>query len=63
VKLKGIIVFYLNYVDGTEPSPEKLMEAVRKQNEALISQLKNEGFEMMYVPVVGESSRIERVVF
>lgn len=61
--MRGIIAFYINYASDSKPSEQELIEMIKKQNKELLDKFKSEGYEIMFFPVVGESSRIERVDF
>lgn len=59
--LKGIVTFFINYIPGEEPKPEILLDLIKKYNSDLLGKLENEGYKIMFVPTVRESSRIEVV--
>lgn len=59
--MRGIVSFFINYVPGEEPKPEVLLDLIRKYNSDLLNKLENEGYKIMFIPTVRESSRIEIV--
>ena len=61
--MKGLVTFFVNFVPEKGPTADDLIQVIRENNKELIQNLKNEGYEIMYVPVTGESSRVEVVDF
>lgn len=61
--MKGIIVFYVNHKPETADTVQSTIESIQKQNKSLLEKLTTDGYEIMYVPTVGEATRMERVLF
>lgn len=60
---KGIIIFYVNvnpeYMKDIKP--QELIDITRENNVENIIRYKEEGWDVMFMPTVGESSRCEKV--
>ena len=61
--LKGIIVFYINFSKDDSRNQEQFMSFIRDTNKLWIERTEKEGYGTMFVPTVGEASRIEKIDF
>ena len=59
--MKGFIVFYCNYYPELNQTAEVHMQIAKNQNTDLIAMLKEEGYEVMFIPCTKESTRVEKV--
>ena len=60
---KGIVIFYVNVnVEHMETiKPQQLIDMTRENHVENIAALKEEGWDIMFMPCVGEASRVEKI--
>ena len=60
---RGLVIFYVNvnveFMDKV--TPQTLIDLAKENHVTNISQLKDEGWDCMFIPCVGEASRVEKV--
>lgn len=70
--MKGLVVFYINTSSAEASSKtaeqivadnQRIITVIKAQNEELIKRMVDDGYEVMYMPVVGEASRVDRIDF
>lgn len=60
---KGIVVFYVN----VNPEhfefikPQEMIDMVRENHVENIQNIKNNGWDIMFVPCINEASRVEKI--
>lgn len=59
--MKGLIVFYVNHHPENGDDPMTVIELIQKYNKEIIEKLTEEGYKMVYVPTINESTRVDRV--
>jgi hypothetical protein len=61
--MKGLVTFYVNYDPEKGEKVEPLFDIIRDQNKELITILEEDGYKVAFVPVCGESARVEKMDF
>jgi hypothetical protein len=62
--MKGIIAFYINRrADSPESIVPDTIAGIQKQNATLLDKLTKEGYEIAFIPITGEATRMERILF
>ena len=60
---RGIVIFYVNVnVEHLEHvKPQELIDMTRENHVETISGLKDEGWDIIFMPCIGEASRVEKI--
>jgi hypothetical protein len=60
---KGIVIFYVNVnAEHLEHvKPQELIDMTRENHVETITSLKGDGWDIIFMPCIGEASRVEKV--
>ena len=61
--MKGLLVFYVNFPVDAENNIKEILTEAKEFNKEWINKIHEVGYQIMFVPVQGESSRVEKVDF
>jgi hypothetical protein len=60
---RGIVIFYVNvnpeHLEAVKP--QELIDMTRENHVETITSLKEDGWDIMFMPCIGEASRVEKV--
>jgi hypothetical protein len=61
--MKGFVIFYVNHSPANGDNIETMFNVIKTQNKELLDKLKNGGYDIMFVPTMQESTRVEKIDF
>ena len=59
--MRGIVNFYINYDPEKEDTFLKYIELLKKTSSKMMERISETGYEIAFIPVVGESSRVTKM--
>lgn len=61
MELKGVLAFYVSVVENSVIDYNEIIKMAKEAHTDVISSMKEEGWEIMFIPCVGEASHTSKV--